>query len=55
MKDSIFIETRIAIILSQKATRNSLTMIVDLFQIGLSKTSKIVQECCEGSRIFLRV
>ena len=54
LRDSISVECRVAVTLSRLATRNSLRMIGDIYGIGLSTTSKIVRECCEGIKIQLR-
>ena len=54
LRKSITIECRVAVTLSQLATRNILTMTGDLFGIGLNTTSVIVRECCEAIRIYLQ-
>jgi hypothetical protein len=54
MRDSISVETRVAVTISRLGTGNSLVMIADLFKIGVSTASEIVRECCEAIRINLR-
>ncbi len=54
LRQSIPVECRVAVTLSRLATGHTLMMIGDLFGIGESTTSKIVRDCCEAIRIYLR-
>ena len=54
IRDSISVETRVAVTISRLGTGNTLVMIADLFKIGVSTASEIVRECCEAIRIHLR-
>ena len=53
-RESTSVECKVAIIMSRLATRNSLKIIGDIYDIGLSTTSIIVRECCEAIRIQLQ-
>jgi hypothetical protein len=53
-RESILVKYRIAIILSQLETDNTLMMVGDLFGLGLDTTSEIVKECCKAIRIHLK-
>ena len=54
LRDSILVEYRVAIIVYHLESDNTLIMIVDLFGLGGSTTSKIVRKCCEAIRILLK-
>lgn len=53
-RESISVECRVAVTLSRLASGNSLSMIGDVYGIGLSTTSTIVRECCEAIKTHLR-
>ena len=47
-------EYRVAIIIYCLESGNTLIMIVNLFELGDSTTSKIIRECCQAIRILLK-
>ena len=55
LRDSILVEGRVAIALYCLGSGNTLIMIVDLFGLRESTTSKIMRECCEAIRILLKL
>lgn len=54
MNPSVYVESCIAAILHRLAIRNTLSIIVDLYGIGESTTSVIVQECYEAIKFHLK-
>jgi hypothetical protein len=54
LRESISVQCRVAVALSRLTTKKSLTMIGDVYGIGLNITSIIMKECCEAIRIQLR-
>ena len=53
MTKSIDVETRLAVILPRLATSNTLSMIGDLYGLGICTTFVIVRECCKAIKDHL--
>ena len=53
INESIDVQTRVVVILCRLATRNSLSMIGDLYGIAKSTACVIVRECCKAIKKHL--
>jgi hypothetical protein len=53
-ESSVDVESHIAVTLHRLTTRNTLSTIADLYGIGESTASVIVQECCGAIKYHLK-